>query len=454
MRSTRSAAHQAFRVSLLGLAIAVLVFSSGQAQSTANVVQQWNVIAEDTIVPKAFQNEGLIYMAYVSAAMYDAAVAIRGRYEPYGFDAACPAGPDTTSRFDPEVPPGASLDAAVVTAAHRTLRHYFSSDAATLDLRYAQSLAAIVASPSAKNDGVSVGAAVADQLICLRAADGRRGLKVTSAFELRTPGPGTWRLTPPYDPPQTPWVGSVTPFVLQGVNQFHPAPPPPLQSAKWIEQFAEVRDFGVNTNPNTTQTTTAQFWLANVIRQYNRLGRELATERALDVLETARWLAIINIVGADAQIAVMHWKYTFLFWRPITAIDPCSVTNDGFGPAACDPNDLDTDQNPATIEQLGWRPLVTTPNHPEYPGAHGSITGAMAEVLTWFRGTDQIDVDIHGTAALTAVRHFDTTQQLLDEIVNARLWAGLHYRGSTEAGVKLGQEVAHFDLRHAFGPER
>jgi hypothetical protein len=456
MRSHRSAARHTSWTLILGFLGLLLVSNPGRAQPPLNVVQQWNVIAEDTIVPKAFQNEGLIYMAYVSAAMYDAAVAIRGGYEPYGFDAACPA-PGSRShkpaRFEPNVPPGASLDAAVVAAAYWTLRYYFSSDAAALDLKYAQSLAAIPDSALAKSGGVSVGTAVAEQLICLRADDGRLGLKATSSFERRPPGPGVWRLTPPYDAPQTPWVGSVTPFVLHGVNQFHPAPPPPLQSAKWIEQFNEVRDFGGNTNTNTAQRTTAQFWVANVIRQYNRLGRDLATERGLDVLETARWLAIINMVGADAQIAVMHWKYTFLFWRPVTAIDPCSVTNDGFGPAACNPRDLDTDDNPATLEHVGWRPLLPTPNHPEYPGAHGSITGAMAEVLTWFRGTDQIDVDIHGTTALTAVRHFDTAEQLLEEIVNARVWGGLHYRGSTEAGVKLGQQVAHFDLHHAFGRE-
>jgi hypothetical protein len=262
-----------------------------------------------------------------------------------------------------------------------------------------------------------------------------------------------WRLTPRYDPntlttyydlPQTPWVGSVTPFVLHTVKQFHPAPAPSLHSPKWVEQFSEVRDFGGSTNTNAEQIGTARFWSANVILQYNQLGRELARERGLGVVETARWLAILNMVGADAQIAVMHWKYEFLFWRPVTAIDPCSVTNDGFGPPACDPADLDTDNNPATLEHVGWRPLLSTPNHPEYPGAHGSIIGAMAEVLTWFRGTDQIDVDIPGTAALAAVRHFETAEELLEEIVNARVWAGLHYRGSTEAGVKLGQKGGPF----------
>jgi hypothetical protein len=457
MRSDCSAASLA-RVVLAWLGVSVLVPSAGRAQPSINVVQQWNVIAEDTIVPKAYQNEGLIYMAYVSAAMYDAAVAIRGGYEPFGFEEACPAPLGRTShkkaRFAPEVRPGASVDAAVVAAAYQTLRYYFSSDAAALDLRYAQSLAAISDPPPARSAGVAVGDAVARQLICLRANDGRKGLRASNPFDLQPPGPGVWRLTPPYDLPQTPWVGSVTPFVLHGVNQFHPAPPPPLHSAKWVEQFNEVRDFGANTNPNTAQTTTAQFWLANVIRQYNRLGRDLATEQGFDVLATARWLAIINMIGADAQIAVMHWKYKFLFWRPVTAIDPCSVTNDGFGPPACDPTDLNSDNNPATLEHVGWRPLLTTPNHPEYPAAHGSITGAMAEVLSWFRGTDAIDVNIRGTAALTAVRHFDTADELLEEIVNARVWGGVHYRGSVEAGVKLGQKVAQFDLNHAFGRTR
>jgi hypothetical protein len=147
----------------------------------------------------------------------------------------------------------------------------------------------------------------------------------------------------------------------------------------------------------------------------------------------------------------MHWKYHFLFWRPVTAIDPSAVVDDGFGPVP----GFD-DGNPETVEEPGWRPLVTTPNHPEYPAAHGSLTSAMAEVLSEFLGTRDIDMDIHGFDAnglpgnLDAVRHFDTAEQLRSEIIEARLWAGLHYRRSTEAGVELGQTVAHYDLRHAF----
>jgi len=220
-------------------------------------------------------------------------------------------------------------------------------------------------------------------------------------------------------------------------------------------EFNEIWVYGslVSGARTAEQTAAARFWTANVIRQYNRLGRDLSTHRSLDLLQTARLLAMLNVVGADAQIAVMHWKYAYLFWRPVTAIDPFAVSNDSFGPV---PGFVDG--NAATAEETGWRPLVGTPNHPEYPAAHGSITSAVAEVLTAFRGTGQIDVDIRGfdpsgaLGNLSATRHFDTAAQLREEIVNARVWAGVHYRGSGEAGVDLGRSVAAYGLGRAFRP--
>lgn len=458
---------------LLGWAalLAALVPSftaKGRASVPENYfVLQWNKIAEDTLLPpapapaKTFQNEGMIYMAYVSAAIYDAVTVIEGGYEPYGLSVdACASATDRNpgkkhgSIID--VSPGASPDAAVVEAAFRTLIHYFPSDSATLQTRYSDSLALIPNGPS-KQDGIEVGSAVAEQLICLRRDDGRLGLMQTSSFDKRDPEPGVWRLTPPYALPQTPWVGSVDPFILSNINQFHPGPPVSLTSDQWVAEFNEVKDYGSLANAanlrTAGQTATATFWTANVIRQYNRLGRDLANERGLDRIDTARLLAMINIAAADAQIAVMHWKYHFLFWRPVTAIDPCSVTNDGFGPATCDLNDLDSDQNPATVEEVGWRPLIQTPNHPEYPGAHGSITGAVTEVLVRFFGTNQLDVDIHGNPGDT-VRHYALAEDVIADVTDARVWGGLHYRSSTEAGVKLGQQVVDFDLHHAFRPLR
>jgi hypothetical protein len=410
-----------------------------------NAVQQWNQIAENTVVGAGtFQNEGLVYMAYVSAAVYNAAAAIDGSYETYHFDIAAD--------------PHASMDAAVVEAAYVTLRHHFPAQAASLDALHVEALA-LVPEGSAKDDGLAIGAAAAQALIALRAADGRMTpIGVTSAFPTRDPRPGVWRLTPPtFAAPQTPWVGALQPFVLSNPRQFRPASPPPLASQRWVKEFAEVKWLGSASSSvrSAEETAVARFWTANVIRQYNGLGRELAASRSLGLLHTARLLAMINVVGADAQIAVMHWKYQFLFWRPVTAIDPSSVVADGFGPVP----GFD-DGNDETIEEPGWRPLIATPNHPEYPSAHGSITSAVAEVLAEFLDTEQIDVDIRGfdpsgTAGnLNATRHFDSSDALREEVVGARLWAGLHYRGSTQAGVDLGRQVAHYALHHAFRASR
>ena len=432
-----------------GIAAALIVLSCSVSVRAelppGNVVQAWNKIAEDVVAGSgAFQNEGLIYMAYVSAAVYDAIAAIEGTYEPYGRRIAAP--------------PDASVEAAVIEAAHDTLQYYFPAQAEIVNRRRDEALALIPDGP-AKLKGSATGRVAAREVIELRKKDGRQTpIGVSSAFATREPGPGVWRLTPPaFAAPQTPWVGSVQPFVLDALDQFQPSPPPSLNSQQWADNATEVWLAGaLNSGTRTVeQTAIARFWTANVIRQYNRLGRDISTARSLDLLQTARLLAMINIVGADAQISVMHWKYEYLFWRPVTAIDRFAVTEDGFGPVP----GFD-DGNPDTSPEVGWRPLIATPNHPEYPGAHGSITSAVADVLKVFLGTDQIDIDVHGfdgsspVGNLNAVRHFDTTAQLRDEIVDARVWAGLHYRVSGEAGVDLGRKVAVYDLAHAFGPAR
>jgi hypothetical protein len=145
------------------------------------------------------------------------------------------------------------------------------------------------------------------------------------------------------------------------------------------------------------------------------------------------------------MISMMYAKYRYQFWRPVTAIDPTSVTSDGLGPVP----GFD-DGNPLTVEQSGWRPLLTTPNHPEYPCAHCTITSAIGEVIARFMGTDAINIDLQGNADFSATEHFATVQDLRTAVANARIWAGLHYRFSTVAGLKLGKEVADYDLTRAF----
>ena len=416
-----------------------------------NTVAQWNKIAEDTVVGSgAFQNESLIYMAYTSAAVYNAVVAIDGGYKPL-------LGSTLTA------PVGASVDCAVVEAAYQTLHYYFATFpalVATLDADHAQALAMLGGCVSDGAAGTRVGSAAAREVIYERTTgpnpDGRMApIGTTSSFPTLTPGPGVWRRTPPFAAPQTPWVGNVRPFILGSAAQFLPDPPPPLSSSTWVEAFNQIKTYGAadSTARTQEQTDIAKFWSANSIRQENRVVRDIATARGLSLLQTARLAAMVNVVGADTQISLMYAKYHYLFWRPVTAIDPTAVTADGYGPVPGF-----EDGNPATIEQTGWRPLLTTPNHPEYPCAHCSFSSAMAEVYSTFLGTNTINLDFHGfdpagpPGNLNAVRHFDTPNHLRNEVIYARLWAGLHYHFSGVAGVVLGRNVAKYDLLHAFQP--
>src|SRR6266540_3324054 len=390
MKPRRTTVLRIVAIAAVALAVAATAGTTRDAVAAlppGNTVAQWNKIAEDTVVGSGtFQSEGLIYMAYASAAVYDAVVAIEGGFEPYGPARSAPA--------------GASVDVAVVEAAYQTLWAYFPPESCnpasppaayafclgvrpSLDASHAEALALIPDGP-AKEAGKAVGLAAATNIIALRSGDRRMTpIAVTSSVPTLAPGPGVWRLTPPFAAPQTPWVGNVRRFILQSVDQFLPDPPPPLQSEEWVEAFNEIKAYGAATSSvrSDEQTRIAQFWSASVIRQYNRVGRDL-TSAATDLLEPARLLAMVNLVGADALMSGLHGKYHYLLWRPVTAIDPTAVTADGFGPVP----GFD-DGNPETAEQVGWRPLLTTPNHPEYPAAHGVITSAMAEVFSGFRGT-------------------------------------------------------------------
>jgi hypothetical protein len=393
-----------------------------------NAALQWNKIAEDTAVGAgAFQGEAFLYLAYVSAAM-DRAV-------------------------NPGERNGQSADAAVAQAAHDVLVHYFPAKTSDLDSFLDASLAG-VPDDAAKRAGIKYGGLAADKILRDRAEDGlQTPIASTSPFPTLPFGPGVWRLTPNaatppvYAAPQTPWIVHVRPWVLRSPDQFMPPPPPSLQSDEWVDAFNEVKSLGAKNSVARTaeQTTIANFYAANVNRQWGMLTRNLATSLSLDVPESARFFAMIDVTLADTCIAWMNAKYHYLFWRPVTAIDPTSVTGDGFGPVP----GFD-DGNPATIEQPGWRPLLATPNHPEYPSAHSTFTSAVAEVLTRFLGTPNIDVDIQGMANFSMTRHFDTADQLRADVGNARVWAGLHYRFSVNAGAELGREVADYDLDHAF----
>jgi hypothetical protein len=227
--------------------------------------------------------------------------------------------------------------------------------------------------------------------------------------------------------------------MLQRPDQFRPGSPQKLTSRAWARDFHEVKTFGRSDSSARTaeQTDIARFWSTNAIVQYNTAFAQLTQARGLNAVESARLFAMGNLVGADALIACFDSKYHELFWRPQFAI-PLG----------------DTDSNPGTIGDPSWTSLLATPNHPEYPAAHGCLTAAEAEVFASFFDTKRIEVDLTSTVANLAnpTRHYQRTDDLVHEIVNARVWGGVHYRQSVEVGVDLGQRVARWTLKRYFRP--
>ena len=243
---------------------------------------------------------------------------------------------------------------------------------------------------TAKESGIIVGQAAASGITTFRTGDGRMTpIATTSSFETMDPGPGSGGLTPTaYAAPQTPWLGSVQPFLLKSPGQFKTEPPVPLTSRTWVRAFDEVKAYGKSDSTVRTddQTATAYFYTANVIRQFNRAARDLATDRALGLLQTARLFAMVNAVSADALMSVLNQKYDFLFWRPVTAIDPTSVTADGFGPSPPSRDSTTATRRPSSRRAGGRscrRPTTpSTREHTERTRQRWRRCSASSSVLT------------------------------------------------------------------------
>jgi hypothetical protein len=401
------------------------------APTPATAVVTWNKIAVATVRnppsgPGAkFQTEGLIYMSYVQAAVYDAVAKITGRYVPYHDFAASTA--------------GASPEAAVGAAARTALNYYFASQAAATDTQYNDFLATL---PNAgKVSGIAVGEAAANDIIAFRADDGRNAPTITYGAPAPAGGrllPGAWEVA---TTAQTPWVAVMRPFMLESALQFRADPPPALGSSKYAQDLNEVKTFGaVGSSARTAdQTATAYFWNANVISQYNRAIQDVVGQHSLDIAAAARLFAMGNMVTTDAAIACFDSKYYYLLWRPVNAI-----------------RNADRDGNAATTADPAWSPLLTTPNHPEYPSAHGCVTSALTDVLAKALHTNRIDVTFmgatNGSSSLDTPRHFGTVGQVQSQIVDARVWIGFHYRSSVVAGLELGNAVAGWTLKRYFAP--
>lgn len=391
-----------------GAVLLLLIATSVAAQ---NVVTDWTAIASDAIVTRGGKSSsaGALWFAYSSIATYDAVNAIEHQYQPF--------------YYSQRAPEGASESAAAVAAAHRVLVHYFPLQQATLDAAFYDSLLAINDPAAAKDDGIAAGEAAADALISARAGD---GLEANVVY-VPGSGPGVWQPTSPA-PPATPWLGAMRPFSMNSASQFLPAPPLALASDEWAADYNVVRTLGsVDRSVRTpAQTEIGLFWTEPTPPQFARMFVTLATRYQLDVLESSRLMALLWTGFSDAAIGVFNAKYTYGFWRPITAIRAGGA-------------------NPSLTADPSWAPLRPTPNHPEYPSAHGSVTSAVATLIEDYFKTRAVHMVFDSRVFADGIHThvFEDTRDLVDEVHWARIYTGFHYPHSMEVGQDLGKAIAH-----------
>ena len=381
-------------------------------------VASWDATGSQAFTAAALSPpEGHTIFAYVGIAVYDSVIAVEGGWEPFAVDLDAPA--------------GASPDAAVAAAAHAILVHYLPGQATTIiDPAYTASLATIP-DGQAKTDGVETGSRVAAILIALRADDGF-GAPVTYTPP-NPPVPGVWIPTAA-TPPVGAYLGLMRPFGVASADQFRPAGPPALDSDRWARDYNEVKELGSSTSTTRTaeQTLAARFWAEPPVQQAHGALRKLVLDHQLNVVDAARFMAMIEVTYADALIACFDAKYHYAFWRPVTAIRAGG-----------------TDGNPATVADPAWSPLIGTPNHPEYPSAHSCVTPAGGHVMARFLGTPKIDLTVPSLTGL-GDRYFADARDLESEVGNARIWGGIHYRSAVEDGIEIGKRTVDQVLAHHF----
>jgi hypothetical protein len=388
----------------------------------ADTVTDWNLNATNALIVTAAQppQQSVPHMAMVHGAVYDAVNAIDGGHEGYLL----------SSRV---ARPGDSQDAAAATAAYRVLVYLVPAQQAALDMQLAASLAPIGDGP-AKRRGIAVGNAAAAAMIAARTDDGRYG-----PFRF-TPGtePGAWRPTLPMfvnDP--NAWVKDVTPFLIKSGSQFGSRGPAPLSSRQYAREFAEVKSLGSSTSTTRTddQTLAARYWAENPPATWNRIVRTLSSQQRVSLVDNARLFAQVYLTAADAAITVWNDKARFSNWRPITAI-----------------HEADTDGNPRTHADPDWLPLTPTPPYPDHSSGHNGFSGSVVATLQQFFRTDRLSWTDTNNAGLT--RSYTRLSQAIDEIVEVRIWSGIHFRAADEQARLIGEQVARWREHHYFQPSR
>lgn len=388
----------------------------GPAPAKADVVLDWNEIAVNTAVANK-QNPfaQARYAAIVQMAVFEAVNSITGEYEPY-------LGTITAKR-------DASPDAAAIEAAYQVLNFYFPNSASALLNAYTNSLSQI-ADGQAKLDGIAVGDAAAAAMIALRANDGSSPPQFAVPA---SPAPGVWQATPSCPIVNGVAVGvalqwqNVTPFGIPSASDFLLGPPPALASNEYAKAYNEVMMVGSidSAQRPPDRTNVALFYAASSPTQvFNQAAEQVAGQSGSSLSENARALALINMAMSDSLVASFLNKYRYNFWRPETAVHAGA-----------------TDGNSNTVGDPTWAPFITTPCFPSYPSNHGSAGNGAAEVMRRLYGEAGHMITLTNPAVPTIVLQYTSFKQITDDISDARVYGGIHFRTDQEAGADLGRAV-------------
>jgi hypothetical protein len=391
------------------------------AAQAGDVVLEWNQIA---LAATVTANQGPVpqirSMAIAQVSVHDAVNAITRDYETYL---------DIGRR-----PWGVSADAAAIGAAHYALVNLFPPQASALNTARAASLAARGLSES--DPGIRFGEAVAAVVLKRRSTDG----SAQAQFPYTAPGagaPGIWVATSSA-PALLPGWGSVTPWVIRKAAHFRPDGPPSLRSRRYARDYNEVKEMGSLTSETRTaeETEIGRFWLAPPSVIWNGVARQMIVARQLDPSAAARALALVYLAAADASIVCWDAKYTFNFWRPITAI-----------------HQGDADGNDRTSGDPTWAPLFPTPPHPDYLSGHATNSSAMATILRTLFG-DRPEAPIVATSPTNPgfERRWESFSEGVEEVIDARIFSGIHYRSADEDGAHVGRAVARYVMSRQLRP--
>ena len=394
------------------------------ASIRADAVADWNAIAVQATVTGARPGpSGVLDVAMVQAAVYDAVQAIEKRFQPYYVEIQGASG---------------SPAAATAKAAHDVLVNRFPGQAGFFDTTYHQYL---FNHGLAEDDpGVEVGATAAAGIIALRAGDGSFPQPPPPPFTGGT-GPGVWRPTPPGNAPMlAPWLGNVTPFTLTESSQFLAPPPPALTSRQYARDYNEVKAVGALNNSSRTpeQTDLANFWSLNYPVVWNQVLRDFAGALVNNIADSARLFALADMAMADAIITAWNTKNYYVFWRPSTAIQ--AGENDGNSRTAAEPN---------------WTPHTTNPPYPDHTSGANNISSAALRALTLFFGTDKMTFSVTTTnlgPTIQDTRTFSRFSDAAQEVVDARIYQGIHFRFADEGARKQGKQVAKWAFKNFLRP--